>query len=107
MVAAIILAGKSGYELIDKEINRIEATVSWDGSILNAKNFPWAMKKHEKNTKETTFLISERYGDASQVKVIIDKEYQKPTIYNSGDGIAIRFQLSSKNPDEFKIIIAN
>lgn len=61
----------------------------------------------KKNTKETTFLISERYGDASQVKVIIYKGYQKPTFYNSADGIAIRFQLSSKNPDEFKAIIAN
>lgn len=45
MVAAIILAGKSGYELIDKEINRIEATVSWDGSILNAKKLSLGNEK--------------------------------------------------------------
>lgn len=56
IVAAIILAGKGSYELINKEISRIEATVSWEGSILKTKNFPSEMKKYEKKYKGNNFF---------------------------------------------------
>jgi len=75
-----------------------------DGRILKKKNFPWKITKtiHEGNV---VYIINERYGDASEVSIKIDKRNGKYKIYNAMDGVGIKFTCPEKEITNFKIEI--
>jgi len=79
------------------------AYVSKDGKILKQKNFRWIITKTTKDNYPL-FIINERYGDASDVKVIPDKP-RKIETYNAIDGVAVTFLCTDDQLVNFKLII--
>ncbi len=75
-----------------------------DGSILKKKSFPWTISKitHE---GEIVYIIKGRYGDASEISIVPDKLNDKYLIYNSMDGVGIKFSCPDEEIPNFKIEI--
>ena len=108
---AILIAVSILFVGLNKEvntyINRIEARVANDGSILSSKNFPWDIRKIANTDGTVSYIVSDRYGDASQVVVKSSNKKVKPVVKNSLDGIVINFDVPKQKIDEFEIRIKN
>lgn len=69
-------------------------------------NFPWAINKHT-NERETLFIITERYGDASFITINPKESSSTYSVYNSTDGIVIKFSIPEEKMSDFIILIKN
>ena len=107
--AATVILVYGIYQLIRGHQNRSFAYVASDGKILRSKNFPWQITKDYKEGK-TIYMINERYGDASQLSINLDKpnsENQKYEIYNAMDGLGIKFSCHENEISNFLVKIKN
>ncbi|MBI2472084.1 MAG: hypothetical protein HYV59_12720 [Planctomycetes bacterium] len=91
------------YKNTQEYRGQIYADISKDGTILKGKNFPWKIIKMN-NDGNIIYVISERYGDASDVSIISEKTNE---IYNGGDGIVIKFKCPEEEISNFRIKIKN
>lgn len=77
-----------------------------DGAILKSKSFPWKVTKTTTREGNTVFIINERYGDASEISIKLSRPTDKFLIYNSIDGVGIKFLCPEDEIPDFKIIIS-
>lgn len=94
------------YKNIQEHQTQIYADISKDGIILKSKNFPWKIIRtiYDGNI---IYVISERYGDASEVSIDPKKPSDEYEIFNGGDGIGIKFTCPEKEISNFRIKIKN
>jgi hypothetical protein len=78
---------------------------SKDGKILSKKNFPWTITKTTTSDDAIVYIINERYGDASEISIMLDKPNNKYKIYNAMDGVGIKFTCPEIEIPNFKIEI--
>ncbi len=90
------------------EINRdsnektdIFADVSKDGTILRSNEFPWKIKKTKDRDGNILYTLVGRRGDATAISVVPD--YPKYTVYQSYDGMVIKFTCSEEEISNFTI----
>jgi len=83
------------------ETTRIFADVSKDGKILRSNNFPWKIEKSKNKNGEILYTIVERGGDATAISVIPD--YPEYTIYESYEGMVIKFTCAEEEISDFTI----
>lgn len=102
--AIIILIGGVAQAIQEYRGYRFAYVRSADGSILKSKNFPWRVTKSATKEGPIVYIANERFGDASEVTVKLDKpvEYQ---VYNAIDGVGVKFFGSEEDIPNFKIII--
>lgn len=91
------------YKITKEYHGQIYADISKDGTILKSKNFPWKIIK-TKDDGNIIYIISERYGDASDVSIASERPSE---IYNGGDGIGIQFKCPEEEISNFRIKIKN
>ena len=94
------------YKNTQEYHGQIYADISKDGTILKSKNFPWKIIK-TKDDGNIIYVISERYGDASEVSIDPRKSSDKYEIFNGGDGIGIKFTCPENEISNFRIKIKN
>ncbi len=94
------------YKNTQEYQGQIYADISKDGTILKGKNFPWKITK-TKDDGNIIYVISERYGDASDVSITLGKQCNKYEIFNGGDGIGIKFTCPEEEISNFRIKIKN
>jgi hypothetical protein len=106
VLAAISILLYGVKQTIDEYSNlRIAYVSAKNGEILRKKNFPWKITKTTTGEQHIVFIIDERYGDASQVRVVLDEPNCKYEIYNAIDGVGIKFLCPENTIPNFKIII--
>ena len=81
----------------------IFAEVSKDGEILRAKEFPWKIEKRKNEEGDILYTIIDRRGDATAVTVIPDTP--KYTVYQSYDGMVIKYTCPEGKISDFKIML--
>jgi len=91
------------YKNAQEYQGQIYADISKDGPILKGKNFPWKIIK-TKDDGNIIYVISERYGDASDVSIVSERLSE---IYNGVDGIVIKFKCPEEEISNFRIKIKN
>ena len=91
------------YKNTQEYQGQIYADISKDGTVLKGKNFPWKIIK-TKDDGNIIYVISERYGDASDVSIVSERLSE---IYNGGDGIVIKFKCTEEEISNFRIKIKN
>ena len=79
----------------------IFAEVSKDGSILRSNKFPWEIRKSNDQLGNILYTIVDRRGDATAVSVFPDNP--KYTVYQSYDGMVIKFTCSEEEISNFTI----
>lgn len=105
VVAIIILLNGIAQEIKKFHNLRFAYVSSKDGVILKNKNFPWNIKKTERD-KKVVYIIYNRYGDASEIAVNPDK----PVRYNvdmTMTGVGIEFFCPETDIPNFTIKISN
>ena len=93
-------------ELFSKKPNvtanyNIFAEVSKDGDILRSNEFPWKIKKSKDKEGSILYTIVDRGGDPTAVSVIPDTP--KYTVYESYDGMVIKYTCDEKRISDFTI----
>ena len=83
--------------------NRSSAYISAGGEIIEKCNFPWKITK-TKTPNFTTYVIEERYGDATEVQVEPDRHVSFE-VYNAMGGVAVKFLCRSDEVPSFKVRI--
>lgn len=106
IVAIIILIGGITQEIQKYRKFRFAYVSSKDGTILKKKHFPWNITKTKTPEGNIVYIINERYGDASEVTLKIDKQIQY-SVYNAIDGVGIKFLCAESDIPNFKIIISD
>ena len=104
-VAIIILIAGIIQEIKKFHNLRFAYVSSKDGIILKKKNFPWDVKKLERD-KKAVYIIYDRYGDASEITIKPDK----PVKYNvdmTMTGVGIEFLCPETDIPNFTIKISN
>jgi hypothetical protein len=97
--AWISLFRKAGqHSIVD---TNIFADVSKEGVVLRSNNFPWEIRKSNDQVGNILYTIVDRRGDATAVLVIPDNP--KYTVYQSYDGMVIKFTCSEKEISNFTI----
>lgn len=91
------------YNIIVNYKNYKFAYVSKEGRIIKHKNFIWTITKGTQDDN-SVFIINERYGDASDIKIVPD-EPRRVNIYNAMDGVGVRFFCTEDQLVNFKIVI--
>ncbi len=76
-----------------------------DGTILKSKGFPWEVIKTTTREGDIVFIINERYGDASEISIKPSRPTDKFLIYNTIDGVGVKFSCSEDEIPDFRIII--
>lgn len=79
----------------------IFADVSKDGTILRSNEFPWKIRKSKDRDGNILYTIVDRRGDATAVSVVPD--YPKYTVYQSYDGMVIKYTCSENEISDFTI----
>lgn len=79
----------------------IFADVSKDGKILRSNNFSWKNEKSKNKDGDILYTIVERRGDATAISVVPD--YPESTVYQSIDGMVIKFTCSEEEISDFTI----
>lgn len=97
--AWITLIHKTGQPSV--ETMNIFAEVSKEGKILRSNNFPWKIKKSKNKDGDILYTIVERSGDATVISVVPD--YPECTVYQSIDGMVIKFTCPEEEISDFKI----
>jgi hypothetical protein len=104
IVAALLLL-HGVNELIQGYRNSRYAYVSPEGKIMKSRHFPWAVTRvTDASDGFPVYCIRERYGDASEVHVVPDREVNR-TVFNAIDGVAIKFLCKPEGVPSFKIKI--
>ncbi len=83
------------------ESTNIFADVSKDGSILRSNNFPWKIRKSNEQDGNVLYTIIDRRGDATAISVVPDNP--KYTVYQSYDGMVIKFTCAEEKMSDFTI----
>jgi hypothetical protein len=97
--AWIPLIRKTGQPSV--ETTNIFADVSKDGTILRSNNFPWTIEKSRDKDRNTLYTIVERRGDATAISVVPD--YPEYTVYQSIEGMVIKFTCAEEEISDFTI----
>lgn len=97
--AWIPLIRKTGQPSV--ETTNIFADVSKDGKILRSNNFPWKIEKSKNKDGDILYTIVERRGDATAISVVPD--YPEYTVYQSFDGMVIKFTCAEEKISDFTI----
>lgn len=106
VVAIIILIGGVAQEIQKYRKYRFAYVLSRDGTVIKKKNFPWHITKTKTPEGSIVYIINERYGDASEITVKIDKQIQH-SVYNAIDGVGIKFLCAESDIPNFTIIISD
>jgi hypothetical protein len=107
LVVAMFLgipAWLSLYNRADHDLTastNIFADVSKDGSILRSNNFPWEIRKSKDQDGNILFTIVDRRGDPTAISVVPDDP--KYTVYESWDGMVIKFTCAEETISDFTI----
>ncbi len=105
ILAAVILLGYGTHELIQGYRNSRFAYVSPDGTIIKSRHFPWSIETTiAREDGFPVYIISGRYGDASEVSVVPDREVNVQ-VYNAMHGVGIKFLCKPEEVPSFKIKI--
>jgi len=83
------------------ETANIFADVSKDGTILRSNNFPWKIQKTNDKDGNILYTIVDRRGDATAISVVPDNP--KYTVYQSWDGMVIKFTCAEEKISDFTI----
>jgi hypothetical protein len=103
--AASILLIYGIFQIISDYNSSSDAYVSNEGNIIESRNFTWEIGKSKTSDGNwPVFIIKNRYGDSSEVKIQPDSKvnYQ---VYNAIDGVAVKFFCKEKEVPSFKIKI--
>ena len=95
-----------GNQQVSKEnanTYNIFAEVSRDGEILRANEFPWKIKKTKNEEGDIFYTIIDRRGDATAVTVIPDTP--KYAVYQSWEGMVIKYTCPEEKISDFKIVL--
>jgi len=106
IIIAIVMFSRSVLQEVAHVRNRSFAYVSPEAKIIESRNFPWEISRAAaSDDKLPVYIIEERYGDASEVKV---KPHQHVDfkVYNAIDGVAVKFFCDSEDVPSFEIEIA-
>ena len=79
----------------------IFADVSKDGTILRSNNFPWEIKKTKDRDGNILYTLVDRRGDPTAISVVPDNP--KYTVYQSYDGMVIKFTCAEEKISDFTI----
>jgi len=104
ILAAVVLLFYGIAQTIGSYRNSSSAYVSSDGQIIKKWNFPWRIDTTTGNDGFPVFLIKNRYGDSSAIKVKTDSP-SRYEVYNAIDGVGIKFFCKSEEVPKFKILI--
>jgi hypothetical protein len=105
VAASIILIFGVKEAAQDYKNYRFAHISSKDGRILEKKNFPWIITKTTTRESDIVYIINERYGDASDISIKLDKPSDKYKIYNAMDGVGIKFTCADNEIPNFRIEI--
>lgn len=106
VVSALLIFVYTSVDFIEEYQNRIFATVSNDGSIVDSNNFPWKVLK-SKNENEIIYLVEKLHVDPSQVSIKTESENIKPSLRLAFDGLAIIFNLPEEKVPGFEVRFKN
>lgn len=105
VLAALILLVYGSYQLMQGYKNSRFAYVSPEGKIVKSRHFPWKISKViDKDTGVPVYCINERYGDASEVRVVPDHQVDME-VYNAMNGVAVKFFCKPEDVPSFRIAI--
>lgn len=104
IIAAIIILIYGVYQVVHSYRSYRFAYISKDGAILRRKNFPWEVTKITNSDGDIVYVIKGRYGDSSEISIVPDQPAEAE-VYNSADGIGVKFQCPEKEIPNFKIEI--
>ena len=104
MLAAVVLLFYGIAQTIGSYRNSSSAYISSEGEIIKKRNFPWRIKITTDSDDFPVFVIEERYGDSSAIRVKPDHP-SRYEVYNAIDGVGIRFFCKSDEVPKFKILI--
>ncbi len=104
IVAASVLLIYGLIQVVSSYVDYSYALVSTDGRVLKSKNFPYKVKKTIDKDGTIIFILEERYGDATDVKITPRKTVQYER-YNAMDGVGIKFFCKEDQIPNFKIEI--
>lgn len=85
------------------ETANIFAYVSKDGTILRSKNFPWSIRKAKDKEGNTLYSIEGRRGDPTALSVFPDNLIGEYSVYESYDGMVIKFTCAEEKISNFKV----
>jgi hypothetical protein len=106
IIIAIIMLSRSVFQEIAEVRNRSSAYVSPDAKIIESYKFPWKISRSTTSDDNLpVYIIEERYGDASEVKVKPDR-HVRFKVYNAIDGVAVKFFCESDDVPSFKVEIS-
>ncbi len=83
------------------ESTSIFADVSKDGTILRSNNFPWDIRKSKDQDGNILYTLVDRSGDPTAISLAPDNP--KYTVYQSYDGMVIKFTCAEERISDFKI----
>lgn len=89
----------------DEKTAKIFAYVSPQGEILGSNSFPWKIIKTKNREGNIVYIIDGRQGDVTAVTILPDDLTKEYTVYNSYDGIAIKFTCAEEKISNFRIDI--
>ncbi len=81
--------------------SNIFADVSKDGAILRSNKFPWKIKKTKDRDGNILYTLVDRRGDSTAISVVPDNP--KYTVYQSYDGMVIKFTCAEEEISNFTI----
>jgi len=102
VAAASIATGITGYSTVNKHLNRITATITQAGEVIDSHNFPWQIKILDRKNG-ASFLIMDWYIDASLVKVFSKSGRPAPIARTSIDGLVIEFNAPANEVHNFVV----
>jgi len=87
IVAAFVILLYGIYQIISNYKNSSSAYISSNGEIIKSRNFRWRIAKPTASNGDfPVYMIENRYGDASEIKIKPDRRVNTK-VYNSLDGI--------------------
>ncbi|MEW6291447.1 MAG: hypothetical protein AB1545_16540 [Thermodesulfobacteriota bacterium] len=105
IIASLIILLYGSYSPIHSYQNRIYAVVKPDGTISEAKNFPWQITKTTDNDGKIKYIINEKRGDSTDVTVFTKDYSRNYSVISVWGGTAIEFNCPANEVPEFTIKI--
>lgn len=84
-----------------RETANIFADVSKDGNIIRSNKFLWEIKKTKDRDGNILYTLVDRRGDPTAISVVPDNP--KYTVYQSYDGMVIKFTCAEEKISDFTI----
>jgi hypothetical protein len=103
ILAIIVLSAFFCFKQYPSRIPNIFADINKEGIILKSKNFPWEISKTKNEEGNILYTLVDRGGDATAISVIPDNP--KYTVYQSYDGMVIKYTCAEEKIPNFRIIV--